>query len=157
MSQFQFEVEVADEVVTFKLSGAIDEDVVFPAVPTQVKKIKIHLAKVTLINSVGIREWIKWYSSFPQGCKVQYHFCPQPIIEQMNLVSGFYPSNAEIVSFYVPYLCQSCDGLTNILYENDKVQDGLKIQKVISCNKCRAQAELDVTPQRYFSFLKRAA
>src|SRR6185437_12284669 len=84
------------------LKGAIDEDANFAVASAEGSGVIIDLREVTAINSVGIREWIKWTKTLPAGCKMTVRNCPKIIVDQINMVLGFLPAGTVVESFFVP-------------------------------------------------------
>src|SRR5690606_24148577 len=94
-----------------------------------------------MINSCGIREWIQFLEKIPEKCTVVYNNCPQIIIEQINMVHGFFRKGAVIGSFYAPYFCESCDKEEKVHLKSEQVKS--KKAPVIKCSKCGSDMEFD--------------
>lgn len=143
--------------VYFRLVGHIDEDASFPVFNSLSGNVYIDLKDVKSINSVGIRSWIKWFSSF-QGVHFIFQSCPKAIVMQMNMVDGFLPQNSQIESIDVPFYCEKCDKEldvhfyvgTEIKIENGQVK--LDYDKKSICSES-CHPELDVNEKKYFKFL----
>ena len=91
----------------FSFKGDIDEDANFTEHSLKsLNKAVFDLEEVTAINSCGIREWINWLKTSPDT-KLVFRNCPKIIVDQFNMVAGFFPMNGEIESFYVPYYCET--------------------------------------------------
>ena len=137
--------------------GQIDEDASFAALdPAGNKSIVFNLEGVASVNSCGIREWIKWLKTFPSDAKITYSRCPKLIVDQMNMVAGFFPKGATVESFFVPYYCEEC-GTENLnSFNNGKEFSGKQVSapESIKCTKCGAAAEIDVIESKYFKFLE---
>ena len=154
-----FEVkEIKKEgVVHLHFSGHIDENSTFPIFNSLKGKVEIDLKDIKSINSVGIRAWIKWFSSF-QGVNFVFLNCPKSIVMQMNMVEGFLPDHSSIESINVPFYCEDCDKEIEVLFsvgneiivEDGKVQ--LHYDKNSVCPK-GCDPELDVNESKYFKFL----
>lgn len=133
------------------LEGIIDEDSVFD----KIKALKLatyifDFDKVGMINSCGIREWIKYLQEI-DNAKISYVNCPQIIIEQVNMVHGFIRKGITVDSFYGPYFCTNCDTEKKILLKNVEVINFKAPAK--QCNTCKADLEFDAIEKQYFSFL----
>src|SRR5687768_7774371 len=90
--------------LVLEVKGNIDEDANFtPPDLGSFTNVTLDLEGVTAINSVGIREWIKWMKGFPASVKLGVRKCPKIIVDQINMVAGFLPAGTTVQSFYVPY------------------------------------------------------
>jgi len=157
MSKLEVKTTKTSDNIKFEFAGQIDEDVAFPEIPPGTQLVTLHLAHLKLINSCGIREWLKWLAKLPPGCKIKYTFCPPAFVDQVNMVEGFLPPHASVESLYIPYFCPACNEMTSVVVtDTQEYLDGSKRpQDKTSCRHCRAQAELDINPDKYFSFLRR--
>ena len=133
------------------LEGVIDEDASFDKIKSlKMKKFIFDFNNITMINSCGIREWIKYLQEI-DNASVFYINCPQIIIEQVNMVHGFIKKETCIESFYAPYFCENCDVGKKILLNNYEVSNMLAPLKL--CTICRNELEFDAIEKQYFSFL----
>ena len=142
----------------WNLEGTIDEDSAFPVEPLAgVHRLVLNFEGIKTINSCGIREWIRWQQQIPPSMVMEFHNCPKPIVDQINLVKGFLPPQAEVKSFYVPYYCEETDFEQNVLFRYGvEFQDG----QVMAPNdvvdpKTGDSMEMDVIEEKYFHFLKK--
>lgn len=134
-----------------ELVGVIDEDSVFDKIKNvQMNKFIFDFNKVTMINSCGIREWIKYLPEI-EGAKITYQNCPQIIIEQVNMVHGFIRKGIFVDTFYAPYFCPNCDTEKKILLKSSEVTNFKAPLK--QCNTCKSDLEFDAIEKQYFSFL----
>lgn len=153
-SKFTANISLQNGQATIKLDGVMDEDMDLGSLE-QIKEeqLTFDFGGVTSINSCGIRDWITCLSNF-ENQKVTYQNCPQVIIEQMNMVKGFLPESAEILSFYAPFYCEACDSEEKVLLTSDAVQDK-KAPKNLKCSSCGQEGlEFDALEGQYFHFLK---
>src|SRR5262245_22049792 len=95
--------------LTIELEGDINQDSDFSALFGDVRgTLEIRCDAVVSINSVGVKEWIGYFTRLrDSGVALKFSGCSSPLVYQMNLVSNFIRSN-EVVSIYVPFLCESC-------------------------------------------------
>ena len=107
-------IKVAKEqkgnIIQVKLSGSIDETVNFDqAVGSLQGEIHIHTKEIVRINSVGVKNWIKFFQQL-HAKGVMFHFveCSTCVVEQINLISNF-TAGGEVDSIYVPFACQGCN------------------------------------------------
>jgi ABC-type transporter Mla MlaB component len=165
MSDLRHNQEMNGTTTILHLAGVIDEDVVFPVMSALPGDLNVDLANVSSINSVGIREWLNWIRPLAEKSKVTLQNCPKSLVLQMNMVEGFLPKNGQVVSFYVPYYCETCDREHNVLFEMGKhvvVQGGnykinFDVKTAGLCTSAECDIEMDASESKYFQFLKRAA
>ncbi|MCJ8277275.1 MAG: hypothetical protein HRT44_04980 [Bdellovibrionales bacterium] len=154
---FDIQKEVKDSKTYLKFSGYVDEESSFPIFNDLSGEVFVNLEEVKSINSVGIRSWIKWFSSFSN---VQFTFqaCPKSIVMQMNMVEGFLPESASVESIQVPFYSEANDEEFEALFyvgkeivlEGDSVRLEYKKEEIYPAG---GEIELDVSETKYFKFL----
>ena len=153
MKRLQINKQILQDELNVELIGAIDEDAEFKELlGLEQRQISFDFNQVNMINSCGIREWIKFLEKIPESTRVTYNNCPQIIIEQINMVHGFFRQGASINSFYAPYFCESCDKEVKVHLTADKVKNR-KAPKM-ECPRCGSDMEFDAIESQYFSFLR---
>ena len=152
-SELIIETHEEDDCTEYKLTGSIDEDSNFESISVAKNQIVFNLEEVSLINSCGIREWIKFQDTIDINCKISYKNCPQIIVEQMNIIKGFVRSGGNIVSFFAPYYDEKSDTEIKKLIKPIDVIDG---KAPIFKNDDGALLEFDDIEAQYFNFLKNA-
>lgn len=142
--------------LALKVAGQVDEDANFQPVDVGAsKEVVLDLDAVTAINSVGIREWIKWVKAFPASVKLSVRKCPKIIVDQINMVAGFLPPGTTIESFYVPYYADATGSEKMVLFTNGKEFTGGNLQAPAEVKDDSGEAmEMDVIEAKYFKFLK---
>ncbi|MBX2994758.1 MAG: hypothetical protein KF681_08045 [Bdellovibrionaceae bacterium] len=156
MSKYEIKVEKAGANANVVVSGVIDEDADFkPYDLSGATNIDLHLGNIKSINSCGIREWIKWIGT-AGAAKVQYHECPKIIVDQINMVQGFLPSQGSVISFYVPYYNDDSGSEKNVLfkYGQEFTENGVKAPEAVT-DESGAPMEMDVVEAKYFKFIKK--
>lgn len=155
MSKLQFATQNENGKMSLTLAGQIDES--FPQEMLALKpsgEMIINLDQVKMINSLGIREWIKFMATLA-GSKIDFIKCPKIFIDQVNMVQGFITPNCKIKSFYVPYFNEDANVEKNVLYSFGKEYgDGFLNVKASMTAEDGTELELDVVEQKYFKFLK---
>lgn len=142
---------ITGDEVHVELIGVIDEDATFDKIQDlKMSKFVFDFNKVNMINSCGIREWIKYLQEL-EGADIIYLNCPQIIIEQVNMVHGFIRKGIVVESFFAPYFCANCDTEKKILLKNVEVAHSKAPVK--QCNTCKSDLEFDAIEKQYFSFL----
>lgn len=155
MSKLQFTQANENGKTVLTLNGQIDE-----SFPQELHGLKpagdmvINLDQVKMINSLGIREWIKFMSAI-SSAKIEFVKAPKIFIDQVNMVQGFITPNCKITSFYVPYFNEDSNAEKNVLYSQGK-EFGEGFLNVAGSVKGEdgSELELDVVEQKYFKFLK---
>ena len=138
------------------IEGMLDEDVKFDQFPiNQHKKVIINLGKATSINSVGIREWIKWLGT-AQDATIEFHECPKAFVIQMNIVLGFLPKNGHVKSIYIPYYCDSCDAEKKILFTDGQQFGQDNLTPIEIKDDLGHVMDPDVDLKSYLKFSRRA-
>lgn len=144
-----------DKIVV-KIHGVIDEEIKLANESlATAKSIDFDFSEVKGINSCGIREWIRWISPFP-NTKMVYKNCPKVIVDQINMVDGFLPSNALVESFYVPYYSDELEEEKHVLFTYGKEfsEQGMNYPAEVLDSKNNPM-ELDVIENKYFRFLQK--
>lgn len=152
MKRLTINKQILQDELNVELVGAIDEDADFKELEgLDQKKISFDFDKITMINSCGIREWIKFLEVLPEKSEIVYKNCPQIIIEQINMVHGFIRKGASIESFYAPYFCENCNKENKIHLKADQVKN--KKAPKMECPTCGDEMDFDAIEAQYFSFL----
>lgn len=155
MSKLQYSAQDENNKTILLLAGQVDES--FPAELASIKvgaELVINLDQVKMINSLGIREWIKYMTAMASK-KIEFIKCPKIFIDQVNMVQGFIMPNCKIVSFYVPYFNEDNNIEKNVLYTFGKeFGDGFLNVKQNMKLEDGTELDLDVVEQKYFKFLK---
>ena len=141
--------------LVFEIAGAIDEDAAFtPPDLGSTAAVIWDLEKVTAINSVGIREWIKWVKGYPASLKMSVRRCPKIIVDQINMVAGFLPTGTTVQSFFVPYYADGSGNEKMVLFENGKEYGSGKLNPPVEVKDETGEVmEMDVIEAKYFKFL----
>ncbi len=142
--------------VVLEVTGNIDEDSNFqPPDVGGAASVILDLDKVTAINSVGIREWIKWVKTMPAAAKLSVRRCPKIIVDQINMVAGFLPPGTTVESFYVPYYADGSGEEKMVLFNNGTEFKNGEIFAPAEVKDGSGEAmEMDVIEAKYFKFLK---
>lgn len=137
------------------LSGTIDDGDDFETLigPLNPKAV-FDGAKVTRINSVGVKNWIKYFESMPKK-KVRFSFenLSSPLVEQVNMIRNF-TCNGEVKSIIAPFRCEKCDQDIAQTLTTKSLLDNKLVLPTVKCPKCGQNAEFDDMPDEYFRFLR---
>ena len=145
--------QIVNNIFKVEFIGNIDEDVNFEKV-LSVKMPEYHFdfQKVKLINSCGVREWIKFIENLGPDVKISYYNCGQIVVEQINMVHGFVTDTSQIKTIYTPYFCEKCDKEKHVLVETNTIQN--KKAPVVLCDGCNSPMEFDAIEEQFFGFIK---
>jgi hypothetical protein len=139
-----------------RLSGSIEENVSFDQLIGP-PPAELHLVckEITRINSVGVKAWIKYFSTAQaKGTKLRFQECSTAIVEQINLISNF-TAGGVVESIFVPFSCGGCKSeLVGLFKCEDLKKLNFKLPE-LKCSKCAGKAIFDDIPEEYFAFLMR--
>jgi hypothetical protein len=146
----------ANGVQVFAFSGDLNEDASFTGNPIAVGlPLVLDLEGVKSINSVGIREWIKWVKSIPAGTPLAVRNTPKIVVDQINMISGFLPAKTVIESFYVPYYSEESSEEKMVLFQMGQHFNGAVVTAPTDIvDSAGNPMEMDVIAAKYFKFLK---
>lgn len=145
------DTERARIVIKGDLTEAVNLDDLLPEV---VGRISFDLSQVRYMNSLGVREWVRFLGrANAQG--YEFHACSPAFVLQASMVSGVLGSGT-VVSFFAPYACTECDLQAEKLLQSATVLAANYVPPTFSCPQCDSLMELDDLPERYFAFLRRA-
>jgi len=156
MGKLDVTINKSGEALSLIMAGTIDEDIDFNNYDIKgAQQVNIEMSGIKSINSCGIREWIKWMST-NSGAKITFEQCPKVIVDQINMVDGFLPANAEVKSFFVPYYNDDAGSEKNVLFRSGTEFDasGVKPPAEVKDEDGNVM-EMDVIEAKYFKFLKR--
>jgi len=140
----------------FALTGVIDEAAsLAELLPGTPGRLRIDLTGVTFINSLGVREWIRFLASAAKaGIAVELARVSEPLIQQLNMIVAA-RGQAEVLSFFAPYACDACGREESLLIELAPNRASLARGEApaAKCPECGAPMAFNDFPQRYFLFL----
>ena len=148
--------EQKGNVLVVRISGSIEENVNFDQlIGTPAQEMHINCKEIPRINSVGVKAWIKYFTSAQQkGSKLKFTDCSTAIVEQVNLISNFVCGGV-VESIYVPFSCTNCRGeLIGLFRVADLQKLKLKLPE-LKCSKCGGKAVFDDIEEEYFGFMER--
>lgn len=139
------------------LAGSIDEsaDLMSLLSRAQGGRLTLDLAGVTFINSLGVRDWIRFQSTATQQhIAIELRRVAEVLIHQLNMIIAT-RGTARVTSFYAPYACDSCGREESLLVDAVANAAGLaNLQPPpMTCPECGGQMAFNDFPERYFSFL----
>jgi CheY-like chemotaxis protein len=121
-------------------------------VPLLVGRVDFDLSQVAYINSLGVRDWIRFLRSANiQG--YEFHACSVPFVLQAALIPPML-GRGTVVSFFAPYYCESCDHQEDRLLQSAAILAAGYAPPVFQCPGCSGTLALDDLPERYLAFLR---
>jgi CheY-like chemotaxis protein len=121
-------------------------------VPLLVGRVDFDLAQVAYINSLGVRDWIRFLRSVNiQG--YEFHACSVPFVLQAALIPPML-GRGTVMSFFAPYFCESCDHQEDRLLQSAAILAAGYAPPVFQCPGCGGKLALDDLPERYLAFLR---
>lgn len=145
-------------LTTVEFSGEIDENADFSELRRRLKGVVVfHLAEIRRINSCGVREWVNFVRDLPDVSELTFTHCSPAIVTQLNMIYNF-RGDANIRSFYAPYVCENCNNEEEKLLDvASQFPDGdISLVPDFRCEACNELMEFDDLPERYLSFLSEA-
>lgn len=138
-----------------ELSGEIEENVNFDHLVGPFEgNLIVNCRGVIRLNSVGVKTWIRYFQSLKYQNKFfKFVDVPQPLIEQLNMISNF-SCGGEVESILLPFSCVRCQ---TEFVAPCKIADlrsaGLQIPKA-KCEKANCAARFDDEPEEFLYFLQ---
>jgi anti-anti-sigma regulatory factor len=156
ITQWQFIDRTRTERVRIVIKGDLTEAVnLDKLLPRVVGRISFDMSQVRYMNSLGVREWVRFlHRANAQG--YEFHACSPAFIMQASMVSGVL-GRGTVVSFFAPYACVECDHQEETLLQSAAVLAANYEAPTFPCPKCDKHMELDDAPERYFAFLMPSA
>ena len=108
-----------------------------------------------MINSCGIREWIRFIEFLGSTVNLEYINVPQIVIQQMNMISGLLTKNAKVTSFFAPYFIEDLDEEKQILLNSADIVDFKAPVINTNIDGTDYNLDFDAIEEQYFKFLKR--
>ena len=131
------------------LLGAVTEAASFTPLTQLGTPVRIDLAGVERINSIGVRNWIHFVKQCESsGIDLSFERCSPAIVQQISMISNFMGARSRVTSLFAPYLCGSCNAEH---LELVSVTPGhpVAVQHALSCPKCQAPMMLDELEAMY--------
>ena len=148
---------VTPEGEGFLLAGSIDESSELMSLLGRARggRLVLDLAGVTFINSLGVRDWIRFQATATQqAIAVELRRVAEVLIHQLNMIIAT-RGTARVTSFFAPYACDSCGREESLLV--DAVANAQRLATLepppMTCPECGGQMAFNDFPERYFSFL----
>jgi hypothetical protein len=143
----------------YHLSGRLDEYSAFDSLLEGAEPLKLNIGKVTSINSIGVRKFLAFTLAWSPRT-FEFHECTPEFIANVNVIPqmlGSSSDEAQIKSFYVPFSCESCKRVENVLFRREQITFDAAGEAEVparKCSRCGNTLDLDVERTEYFLFLQ---
>jgi hypothetical protein len=156
MGQLKFNYENQGSDLKLSVEGSINEDLqIDKLTDLNGSKIVIDMNNVKMINSCGIREWIRMVEKFGNSVSIEYQNVPQIVVQQMNMIAGFLSKNAKVTTFYAPYFIEDLDEEKQVLLRAEDIKDFKAPKQKATVDGNEYELDFDAIEEQYFRFLKR--
>jgi len=138
------------------LRGRIDDSSPLGELAAQVApgNVVVDTDGVTFINSIGMREWMRFVRTLKARGRVTYERVAAVLITQMNMLPEF--DGSAITSFHAQYECGACGAEAVLLVDavaHAEELRGMRAPK-LPCPECGQPMALADFPERYLSVFK---
>ena len=150
-------IHITERDGVFHLSGELNEYADLSSLLTKTPPLRLNLKEVTRINSIGIRNLLKFLTGWGDRAFI-YEHCSSEFIDQVNMITSLLGPHKQgkIASFYVPYECPNCEFEKDIFSEAAPYKQALAsgVWPKQQCPDCHST--LDVMSDSFVSFLSSA-
>jgi anti-anti-sigma regulatory factor len=151
----RLEIRIDDHRVHF--AGRIDDAAQLATLAAKLPAgpIVLDTDGVTFINSIGMREWIRFVRAAREGGRqITLDRVADVLMTQMNMINELH--GLTVTSFHAQYACASCG------FEAQPLIDAVANQQALQmlapprppCPECGAAMELADFPERYLSIFR---
>ncbi len=151
-----FDLVKQDHLLFVRLVGVIDEHNKLASKLAHVAQtpILINLAKVTRINSCGVRDWVRWVQDLESRQNTLHYLqCSASVVQQINQVNNFCGHRGTVVSFEAPYYCTVC-AREQLETLSLATVGATQTAPSAACEKCGELLEFDDLEDVYFNFTR---
>jgi anti-anti-sigma regulatory factor len=157
VSRLDITVTTSDGGHLVTMSGQVDERSSIADYTGMLEgSVILDLEKVSFINSVGVRDWIRTLRELRErGVAVTLRRCSEAIVHQMNMIVEV-RAGAEIESFFAPYECEDCGYEASMQLDAREHRELLARREapVLGCAECGGSMTFSELGERYFLFLE---
>lgn len=154
MDKFSVISSKSGKTLYLQMAGRLSEEADLKNIDvSSAEVIRIDLANLANLSSLGVRSWMQWVNGIDRGKNITLENCPKVFVNMVNLVHNMVPAHLHIKSIGIPYFCTKCG---NSFCENMELTENLpqSLSESKPCANCGADAELDTLPEKYFRFLE---
>ncbi len=151
-------MEISQKNDVFFIAGRLDEFADFAPLAAAAAPLKLNIGRITSINSVGVRKFLAFTLAWSPKV-FEFYDCTPEFIANVNVIPQMLGKSADetqIKTFYVPFSCENCKRVENILFDRSSISkddDGEVVLGSRKCSKCGEPLDLDVEKNEFFMFL----
>ena len=138
------------------LAGYLDEAAHLPSPADKQFRypVEIDISGVLLVNSIGVRNWMKFIQPLSERGDVVLVRCPEVMVRQFSMIHGSL-AKAKVRTLLAPYRCSVCGAP-----EDKELSMGVDVDPanptaqppIKPCGECNDKSLFDDVPEMYFSF-----
>ena len=161
--QSRFEIDFLHDKAMVRLIGLVNERMDFPAALEAIgdnclyiKTVVFDLARVSSINSLGVRGWIQFISQLQATYAIRFSVVSEAMIEQAAIVPNLLgKKGTPIEAIEVPYSCSKCKSRISRQFQiKDLPSGGAFSAPTVGCENCDEMLEFDAQQGEYAAVLK---
>jgi hypothetical protein len=138
------------------MTGIIDESAALPNPGDKAFRfpVEIDLGSITHINSIGVRNWMKFIKPLTDRGDVTLLRCPEVMVRQFSMIFGSL-GQARVRTLLAPYRCDRCGQpeVHELSMGRDVDPARYDIEPAArACGKCGAKSLFDDVAETYFAF-----
>lgn len=148
-------LDVKMEPGRITLAGRIDDTAQLSQVVPPVGPLVVDTEGVTFVNSVGMRDWIRFVRALREGGRqLRFERVADPLMTQMNMIGEL--RGIPVTSFHAQYACNHCGHEATPLIDAQAHLQALQMlaPPKIPCPECQSPMELADFPERYLSIFR---
>jgi hypothetical protein len=128
-----YNLKLEKDLLLIELSRCIDENSIFNDLKAEkYSKIVVDFKNVFLMNSCGIREWVKFVSTINENQLVIYKNCSYLVIDTMVAIPPFSTNKTLIESVQINWECETKNLNLTTIFEIDSDI----LEESIHCENC---------------------
>src|SRR5688572_21342534 len=105
--------------VKLQIVGALDESAMLPD-RSKAQILRLDLRQVNVINSTGVRNFIRWGEAHKNVKSIRLENCPSIFARNFTMISGFLRPNMTVMSFVVPFYSEETNESVDYIFTKDK-------------------------------------
>ncbi len=148
-----FHTEKQGDQARIVVKGDVTDDTdLAPMIAGLKGKATVDLGDLARMNSVGVRQWVRFVHAIPADLKVSLERCPVFFVKQVTMIGNFL-GPVHVRSAHLPYVCTKCDATRNDLFTASDL-DAQTPPAPAACADCQGAMELDDSEDVYVAFVK---
>jgi hypothetical protein len=149
-------MQIVERDGVYHLAGVLNEFADLSPLQKAREPLRLNLAKVSRLNSIGIRNLLKFLGEWGPK-RFVYESCPSEFVDQLNMIPALLGKQRQgtVQSLFVPYECTGCEREEEFLGPVSDYAAGAKGGQLPGrkCPKCGEM--MKVLSDAFFTFLSR--